>query len=221
MAATHIEHRFIPTKMQTVEEPVARAKFPIIAAAHHQERFDEENDAAIKHRITNADQRSEISWSSPFEREIPHRKQRGAAKQKSAEKARSVQSVIRFFLLHSIALERDSSRKFSTPDLSSMWLIVRQVGDYVVSQDLALDLPSLTCHRMQPNMSTHARHRFAHRPNHLALPHHREARWWWYGCCLQGRGQQSAPVRGPQISSRQFGTGFPSAGTISPGSTRR
>src|SRR5208283_4803281 len=120
MAATHIEHRFIPTKMQTVEEPVARAKFPIIAAAHHQERFDEENDAAIKHRITNADQRSEISWSSPFEREIPHRKQRGAPKQKSADKARSVQSVIRFFLLHSIALERDSSRKFSTPDLSSM-----------------------------------------------------------------------------------------------------
>src|SRR5208283_3999479 len=118
MAATHIEHRFIPTKMQTVEEPVARAKFPIIAAAHHQERFDEENDAAIKHRITNADQRSEISWSSPFEREIPHRKQRGAPKQKSADKARSVQSVIRFFLLHSIALERDSSRKFSTPDLS-------------------------------------------------------------------------------------------------------
>src|SRR5271165_38031 len=113
MAATHIEHRFIPAKMQTVEEPVARAKFPIIAAAHHHERFDEENDAAIKHRITNADQRSEISWRSPFEREIPHRKQRGAAKQKSAEKARSVQSVIRFFLSHSIALERDSSRKHS------------------------------------------------------------------------------------------------------------
>src|SRR5208282_1218826 len=118
MAATHVEHRFIPAKLQTVEEPVARAKFPIIAAAHQQERFDEENDAAIKHRITNADQRSEISRCSPFEREIPHRKQRRATKQKSADKARSVQSVIRFVLSHSIALERDSSRKHSQLPIS-------------------------------------------------------------------------------------------------------
>src|SRR5271155_28251 len=118
MAATHIEQRFIPAKVQTVEEPVARTKFPIIAAAHQEERFDEENDAAIKHRITDADQRSEVSWRSPFEREISCRKQRGAAQQKSADKARSVQSVIRFFLLHSIALERDSSRKHSQLQMS-------------------------------------------------------------------------------------------------------
>src|ERR1700678_157803 len=113
MTATHIEHRFIPAKMQAVEEPVACAKFPIIAAAHQQERFAEENDAAIKHRITDADQRSDISGRRPCEREISHRKQRGAAEQKSADKARSVQSVIRFFLSHSIALEGDSSRKHS------------------------------------------------------------------------------------------------------------
>src|SRR3984885_5243308 len=106
MAATHIEHRFIPAKMQTVKEPVARAKFPIVAAAHQQERFDEENDAAVNHRITDADHRSDISWRSPFEEAIPHCKQRGAAKQKSADNARSVQSVIRFFLLHSIARRR-------------------------------------------------------------------------------------------------------------------
>src|SRR5271154_4060008 len=113
MTATHVEHRFIPAKMQTVEKPVARAKFPIIAAAHQQERFDEENDSGIKHRITDADQRSEISWYGPFEREIPHRKQRGAAKQKSPDNAWSVQSVIRFFLSHLIALEQDGSRKYS------------------------------------------------------------------------------------------------------------
>src|SRR5271154_2541704 len=118
MAATHIEHRFIPAKMQTVEEPVARPKFPIITAAHQQERFGEENDAAVKHRITDADQRSDISWRSPFVGEIPHRNQRGAAKQKSADNARSVQSVIRFFLLHSIAPESDSSRKYSQLPMS-------------------------------------------------------------------------------------------------------
>ena len=113
MAATHIEHRFIPTKMQTVQKPVARAKFPIVAAAHQQERFDEENDAAVKHRITDADQGSDISWRSPFSGEIPQRKQCGAAEQKSADNARSVQSVIRFLLSHSVALELDSSRKHS------------------------------------------------------------------------------------------------------------
>src|ERR1700679_1397606 len=113
MAATHIEHRFIPAKMQAVEEPVACAKFPIIAAAHQQQRFAEENDAAIKHRITDADQRTDISWRSPLEREIPHRKECGAAKQKATDKARGVQSVSRFLPSHSIAPEGDSSRKHS------------------------------------------------------------------------------------------------------------
>jgi hypothetical protein len=60
-----------------------------------------------------------------------------------------------------------------------MW---RHFADYGVYRDLALDLPSLTCHRMQPSMNAHVRHRFAHRPNHLALPHHREARGRRYGC---------------------------------------
>src|SRR5580704_11591790 len=113
MAATHIEHRFISPKIQTVKQPIARTKFPIIATAQQQERFDEENDAAIKHRITDADQRSDISRPRPGEREIPRRKQRGAAKQKSADQARGVQSVTRFVRSHSIALDEDGSRKHS------------------------------------------------------------------------------------------------------------
>jgi len=32
------------------------------------------------------------------------------------------------------------------------------------------------------------------RSNHFALPHHREARRWWYGRRLQGRGRKARPV---------------------------
>ena len=39
----------------------------------------------------------------------------------------------------------------------------------------------------------------AHRPDHLALPHHRKARWWRHGCRLQSRGHAAAPLRCAEI----------------------
>src|ERR1700730_515741 len=56
---------------------------------------------------------------------------------------------------------------------------------------------ALTCHSLTPTMIAHSRAGFFDRPNHLALPHRREAGRRRHGCCLQGGGYQSPSFRCP------------------------
>jgi transposase len=53
----------------------------------------------------------------------------------------------------------------------------------------------LTCFYTQPNICANARNPVLDRPDRLALPHHREARWWRNGCRLQGGGHGLVFVR--------------------------
>ncbi len=62
---------------------------------------------------------------------------------------------------------------------------------------------------------------FIDRPDHLALPHRREARRRRDGCGLQGGGHPTRTLRGAQIPAGRCRPGSPGPGAFPPRSPRR